>query len=110
MNQEGLESGSTEMGEVSLVLAEKRTALALLRTGIAVLALPMSVISFLIATSRHYDIVHVLRLLIPLGLLNLALVAFGVYLVVVSIIKMREYDRIITNLKKRHNLVSTLVE
>src|SRR5436190_20338458 len=38
-------------GEIQLLLAEKRTALASLRTGIAVFALPLSVLSALIATS-----------------------------------------------------------
>ena len=39
-------------GEIQVLLAEKRTALASLRTGIAVFALPLSVLSALIATSR----------------------------------------------------------
>ena len=40
-------------GEIQVLLAEKRTALASLRTGIAVFALPLSVLSALIATSRY---------------------------------------------------------
>ena len=40
-------------GEIQVLLAEKRTALAALRTGIAVFALPLSVLSALIATSRY---------------------------------------------------------
>ena len=36
-------------GEIQVLLAEKRTALASLRTGIAVFALPLSVLSALIA-------------------------------------------------------------
>jgi uncharacterized membrane protein YkgB len=41
-------------GEIQVLLAEKRTALAGLRTGIAVFALPLSVLSALIATcSAH---------------------------------------------------------
>ena len=39
-------------GEIQVLLAEKRTALSSLRTGIAVFALPLSVLSVLIATSR----------------------------------------------------------
>ena len=42
-------------GEIQVLLAEKRTALASLRTGIAVFALPLSVLSVLIATSRYYN-------------------------------------------------------
>ena len=52
-NESGKESSI--IGKAQLVLAEKRTSLATLRTGIAVFVLPLSVISFLIATSKHYD-------------------------------------------------------
>ncbi len=38
--------------EIQVLLAEKRTALSSLRTGIAIFALPLSVLSVLIATSR----------------------------------------------------------
>jgi hypothetical protein len=54
-----------------VLLAEKRTALASLRIGIAVFALPLSVLSALIATSRYYSIEKVMPLLAPLTLLNL---------------------------------------
>ena len=50
-------------GEIQVLLAEKRTALAGLRTGIAVFALPLSVLSALIATSRYYSIEKVMPLL-----------------------------------------------
>ena len=46
---------SVILGEIQVLLAEKRTALASLGTGIAVFALPFSVLSVLIATSRYYS-------------------------------------------------------
>jgi uncharacterized membrane protein YidH (DUF202 family) len=72
-------------GEIQVLLAEKRTALSSLRTGIAVLALPLSVLSALIATSRYYRIEKVMPLLAPLMFLNLGLVALGTWLVFRSI-------------------------
>ena len=72
-------------GEIQVLLAEKRTALASLRTGIAVFALPLSVLSALIATSRYYSIERVMPLLAPLMLLNLGLVVLGTWLVFRSI-------------------------
>src|SRR5437899_2511256 len=66
--------------EVQLILAEKRTALSSLRTGIAIFALPLSVLSLLVATSRYYDVVKVLHFLLPLLALNAGLVALGAYL------------------------------
>ena len=53
------------INEAQLILAEKRTHLASLRTGIAVMALPMGFISFLIASSQFYQVRAVLWLLLP---------------------------------------------
>ena len=44
-----------------------------MRTGIAVFALPLSVLGLLIATSRYYDVLHVLPLIMPLGIMLAAL-------------------------------------
>ena len=96
------DNASEIINEVQLVLAEKRTSLSVMRTGIAVLALPMSVMSLLIATSKYYDIFHVLYFLVPLAVLNLALSVFGAYLIIRSIIKMRHYDSLIHEIKSNH--------
>jgi hypothetical protein len=47
-------------GEIQVLPAEKATALASLLTGIGVFALPLSVLSALIATSRYYRIEKVM--------------------------------------------------
>src|SRR5450756_1006003 len=73
------------MGEVQLLLAEKRTALATLRTGLAIFAFPLGVLSVLIATSQSYKVHEVLHWMIPLLLLNLGLIALAVYLLVRSL-------------------------
>ena len=109
----GDDTGSSEqiaINEVQLILAEKRTSLSVLRTGIAVLALPLSVLSVLIATSKYYDIHRVLHFLIPLTLLNIALVIVGVYLIIRSILRMRHYDRFIREIKQKHSIISPFIE
>ncbi len=53
------------INEVQLIFAEKRTTLSMMRTGIAILVLPRSVMSVLTATSKFYDAFHVLSILIP---------------------------------------------
>ena len=45
-------------GEIQVLLAEKLNRAGSLRTGIAVFALPLSVLSALIATSRYYSMVE----------------------------------------------------
>jgi len=98
------------VSEVQLLLAEKRTSLAALRTGIAVFVLPLSVLSVLIATSRYYDLVHVLHFMIPLLALNAALVLLGVYLIIRSVMKMRHQDRMIMEIKKQHPVIAQFID
>lgn len=87
---------------IQLVLAEQRTALATLRTGIAILVLPMSVVSFLIATSRYYTVTNELHLLIPLLLFSGAIVLLGFYLVLRSVSRMHQHEKLIAKIKREH--------
>jgi len=77
---------------ISLLLAEKRTSLAVLRTAIALFTLPLSVFTILIATSKYYDPLESLHLIIPVVVVNLVLIIFGVYLVLRSFRRIREID------------------
>jgi len=101
---------SIAINEVQLLLAEKRTSLAVMRAGIAVLALPLSVMSVLIATSKYYDALHVVHFLVPLGILNLALIILGAYLIIRSIIRMRHYDRLIHEIKLKHSVIGEFID
>lgn len=94
------------MAAAQLVFAERRTALALLRTGIAVLALPLAVVSALIATSKFYDAAGIAHLFIPVMILNVVLVVFGIFLIVRSITKLRRQDRWLETLKQTHPAVA----
>ena len=94
-------------GEIQVLLSEKRTAL---RTGIAVFALPLSVLSVLIATSRNYNIRHVMPLLVPLLLLNLGLVVLGTWLVFRSLRHLHHYDRRIRELTQKYRSLADVVE
>src|SRR5258706_6009636 len=81
--------------EVQLILAEKRTALSGLRTGIAVFVLPLSVLSALIATSRYYQPGEVVQFLVPLLVICAALIFLGCYLILHAIRRIHHYDRLI---------------
>ena len=105
---EGIDS--TVFGEIQLLLAEKRTALSSMRTGIAVFALPLSVLSVLVATSKYYDVIRVLHFLLPLLVLNVGLVVLGSYLVIHSVGRIRHYDRLIKELKLRHSAIAEYID
>jgi uncharacterized membrane protein YidH (DUF202 family) len=97
-------------GEIQVLLAEKRTALASLRTGIAVFALPLSVLSALIATSRYYSLDKVLPLLLPLMLLNLGLVILGTWLVFRSIHRIHHFEHRIKELSGKYRAIAQFIE
>jgi uncharacterized membrane protein YidH (DUF202 family) len=97
-------------GEIQVLLAEKRTALASLRTGIAVFALPMSVLSALIATSRYYRIEKVMPLLAPLMLLNVGLVVLGTWLVFRSIRRIHHFEHRIKELSQEYRSLAQFIE
>jgi len=97
-------------GEIQVLLAEKRTALASLRTGIAVFALPLSVLSALIATSRYYSIEKVLPLLLPLMLLNMGLVVLGTWLVFRSIHRIHHFELRVRELSEKYRSIGQFIE
>ena len=98
------------INEIQLILAEKRTSLATMRTGIAVFVVPLSVLSVLVATSSHYDFDRMLPLLVPIFLLCAGLIVLGIYLVHRAVLKILHYDRMILHLKKQNPNVEALVE
>ena len=97
------------INQVQLLLSEKRTSLAVMRTGIAILALPLSIFSVLIATSDWYNPAEVWPLLALVTLINLLLIAFAVYLIVRSLRRMRRYDQLITGIKQEHESLKKLI-
>jgi hypothetical protein len=98
------------INEVQLVLAEKRTSMAAMRTGIAVLVLPLSVLSVLIATSKYYDVLQVLHWIVPLLAICAVMVVLGFYLIIRSIARLYHHDQLIMNLKKKHSRIAEFIE
>jgi uncharacterized membrane protein YidH (DUF202 family) len=111
MEENGLPKlDSVIFGEIQVLLAEKRTALAALRTGIAVFALPLSVLSALIATSRFYSMEKVMPLLAPLLLLNLGLVVLGCWLVFRTIRRIHHFEARIRELSQKYRSIAEFIE
>ena len=109
-SREGSERLSLLISEVQLLFSEKRTALSVMRTGIAVFALPLSVLSVLIATPNYYNPAKVLHLLVPVLVINLALIGLGIYLVVRALKRIHALDRMIRDLKGRSKDLARWVE
>ena len=98
------------INEVQLLLAEKRTSLATMRTGITVFVLPLSVLSVLIATSKYYDVLQVMHFIIPLLAICVALVFLGSYLIIRAVVRMRHHDSLIMQLKRKHRWIAEYID
>lgn len=98
------------INEVQLILAEKRTSLSTMRTGIAVLVLPLSALSVLIAFSKYYDVMRVIHLLVPLLVIIVGLLFLGSYLITRSIIQIHRHDRLILKLKQEHSRIAEFLD
>lgn len=107
---EETKSDSTIINEVQLILAEKRTSLAAMRTGIAVFVLPLSVLSILIATSKYYDVMKIIHFLVAVLAICGGLILLGSYLVIQSIIRIRHNDRLIFELKRKHSRIAEFLD
>jgi uncharacterized membrane protein YkgB len=105
-----IHSAGIVINEVQLILAEKRTSLAAMRTGIAVFVLPLSVLSVLVATSKYYDFVHVMHLIVPLLFICAALIFLGSYLIIRSITRLHRYDRLILDIKRKHSKIAEFLD
>jgi len=92
---------SLSISRIQLILAEKRTTLAVMRTGIGVFTLPLSVITVLVATSRSYDVFETYHLLVPLLGICVGLVVLGIYLVHRSVRRIRKQDALINRIKQQ---------
>jgi uncharacterized membrane protein YidH (DUF202 family) len=96
--------------EVQVILSEKRTSLSMLRTGIAVFALPLSVLSVLVATSAYYTVSEAASFLYPLLALSVVLVLLGVYLIAHAILQIRRYDRLIAKIREKCGAVAEFID
>ena len=94
-------SESVSVSRIQLVLAEKRTTLAVMRTGIGVFTLPLSVVTVLVATSRYYDVLETYHFLIPLLGICAGLIVLGIYLVHRSVRRIRKQDALINRIKQQ---------
>ncbi|WP_044349517.1 DUF202 domain-containing protein [Dethiosulfatarculus sandiegensis] len=88
--------------EAKLLLAEKRTTLAMFRTAISMMGLPMGVLSFLIALSSHYQVSDVWGFLLPLLVFCAFLSSVGIYLMIRSVKRLKHQQRLLGDLKKQN--------
>lgn len=97
------------MSECQLLLAEKRTSFALLRTGVTVSLVPLSLWSVLIATSKLWSVWDVWWILGPLMIFLVALFVLGIYLIFHAMQHLAHTDRVMMGLRHSDTLLEDLL-
>lgn len=97
------------LAEVQMLLAEKRTAFALLRTGVVVGMVPLSLWTVLLATSRLWNVFEVLWLLVPLLAIAGLLFVLGVYAIWHAVEHWRHTERVLAGLRQADTLLGDLM-
>ena len=96
---------SIRIAEVQLLLAEKRTSLAVLRAGMGIFLLPLSLFTALIATSKLYTGPDASPIIVPLlvavSTVSIIMMAVGGWLVWRAIKRIRRIDHKIAELKQK---------
>ncbi len=96
--------------EVSLMLSEKRTALSILRTGIAIFSIPLSLGSVLIATSQLYDPDKILYLIVPVLAGCTLLVLISLWLMITAAVKLRNNERRLDRVIEKNQFLRNIVD
>jgi hypothetical protein len=86
---------------ISLLLAEKRTSLAVLRSGIIIFTLPLSVFTILITSSNFYDYIESFHLMAQLIIICSVLIFIGMYIIYRSFNRIIIIDSSIEKLKNK---------
>lgn len=110
MNAMEIQNETLLIGEIELLLAEKRTFFSLMRTGAAVFALPLSVFAFLWATLSSTSFVTNPYFIIPVGGLLILVSLIGVHLMKEGATRLKAVNAKIINVKSGNTRLNTLVE
>jgi uncharacterized membrane protein len=95
--------------EILVLLQEKRTALRMVRIGISAVIAQISILGFLIATSKYYEWMQVMHLWIPFALLNLVVLGVAAYFIFGSLIQIQRMDRQILRYKNSHSKIANIM-
>jgi hypothetical protein len=96
--------------EILVLLQEKRTALRMVRIGIAAIIAQITILGFLIATSKYYEWMEVMHLWIPFVLLNLVVLGIAGYFIFGSLIHIHRLDRQVHRYKKSHSVIANFMD
>jgi len=98
------------INEVQMLLSEKRTSLSSMRTGIAINAIPLSLLVLMVTMSKYYEVSEMVWEIGTLSSFCILLLCIGTYMILRSLKKLHDYDRIILEIKKKHKSIGRFIE
>jgi Na+-translocating ferredoxin:NAD+ oxidoreductase RnfE subunit len=96
--------------EILLFFQEKRTILMTIRMAIGTIMVQVSILSFLIVTSRFYQLVEVMHLVVPFIVLNAIVLGVAGYFLVGSLIQLHRLERQIVRYKRGHSRIAACMD
>jgi hypothetical protein len=109
-NHLGTKQKELLISEMELILAEKQTFEATMRTGIMMLPIPLSVFMVLIATSSYYEADNLYIALIGMISFCIALLFIGTYLIQSSLRHVHRLNNKMRSLQRKDDEVGDLIE
>ena len=89
--------------ELKFLLAEVRTSMAALRIGLMLLVLPLLVVSTIILTSRHHNLLSVIRHPVAIVFCSV-MVLSGAYLVIKAFLQIRAYSHQVAKIQEKYGV------
>ena len=97
------------LSEIQVLLAEKRTYYAILRTGLGIIVAPLTVIVFLIATAEFHKLFSYFWVGAVLIIGLLAMSVFGVVLFFYAQRKLNQLEKLIRTIENKNHRVDEIV-
>lgn len=97
------------INEVQLLLAEQRTYYAMLRTGIAVFTLPLTILGFLVVTRDSHGVFNNIWLAASVILLLIAISFLGIWLSKRSESKIKHIHKLINRIRQENKRLAELI-
>lgn len=97
------------LAEIQVLLAEKRTYLAVQRTGFGIIALPFTIILFLVATAGYHQIFSFVWLAVIILAALVSISASGLRLFYQARRKIRRIDHMIRSIERDDKRIAEIV-
>ena len=95
--------------KIQVILAEKRTLFSILRTGMAVITLPLTVIVFMVATREYHSVLNYIWISIFLIAALLTISFSGIFITLQSFKKIKKLNHLIMEIERENKDIDKIM-